>query len=74
MIWLILGCLSGGAIFGFIICGLLTNHRIKQLESLLTVILDADAKKREEEIRFVRMLFNPERLNERVKSKDSITH
>jgi len=74
MIWLILGCLSGGAIFGFIICGLLTNHRIKQLESLLTVILDADVKKREEEIRFVRMIFNPGEANGRIRPQSRRTN
>lgn len=74
MIWIILGCLSVGTIFGYVICGLLTHSRIRDLENLLAETFDADAKEKREVIKFAREFFNPERLNERVRTQKSRTH
>lgn len=74
MIWLILGCLSAGAIFGYVICGLLTYSRIRELEGFIIRIAEADVKKREQELKFVQELFGPKELDERVRSKSPKPH
>jgi len=77
MIWLIV---LGILLFygGYILSGLLTQYkddRIRELEGFIIRIAEADAKKREQELKFVQELFEPKEADEqRIRSENPKPH
>ena len=83
MIWIIFFLCSLSATLGYVICGLLTNYKIRESEesfsrlvSIVEIILRAKTTLEEQlAIKLVKELLGPEKeLDERVRSKEPIIH
>lgn len=83
MIWIILGCLSAGAIFGYVICGRLTHNRIRESEesfsrlvSIVEIILRAKTVLEEQlAVKLVKKLLGPEKeSDEQIRPQSKRTY